>query len=86
MEVAFKADIYETNVGMSVSCEENMKELDMLNSGMYAIQYLSNRCCIINGNLFTLKDLKRSFNLEFCVTAYRYQGDTIDRPYCIYDV
>jgi hypothetical protein len=89
-------EIYNFCEGMPVIATQNIDYADICNSETYTIDKIENDTVYLNHH-FKLKNKKVQFSLTFpkfgqaflpafCVTAHKYQGDTIDEPYNIYEV
>ena len=75
-------------IGMPVICNENMKNFGMYNSQLFSINNVTKDIVIINNISFSINQFtgkKPTFELGFCITVYKYQGDTIREKYNIYD-
>ena len=70
---------------MPVILNKNLKDLRMYNSQIFTIQDINDENVWINDCKFGYKEFKDYFDLAFCITVYKYQGDTIYEPYYIYD-
>lgn len=71
----------------TVVCTDNMKDKNMFNSQQYTIRSVTNDKVVIKENKeeFTMDDFRKNFNLAFCITVYKYEGDEIDTHYNIWD-
>lgn len=87
---------YEFCDEMPIIATQNIEYANIYNSEQYTIDKIENGIIYIN-HYFKLKDKKVQFSLSFekfglaflpafCVTTHKYQGDTIDEPYNIYEV
>ena len=82
-----KTETYRVCAGTPVICTDNLKERGMFNSQRYTIRSANSRYVTIeeNGEKFETDVFRRKFNLAFCITVYKYQGDDIDSHYNILD-
>ena len=71
--------------GMPVVCEVNLKKRNMYNAQVFSVAEIGCNSVLINGQTFTHAEFANYFTLAFCMTVYKYQGGTINEPYCIYN-
>eukprot|EP00760_Papus_ankaliazontas_P003488 PhM_4_TR11616/c3_g1_i8/m.9732 len=76
---------YKVCDNMPVILTENLREKNMFNSEIYTIQKINKDFVFINNEKIDMETFKKCFSLGFCVTVYRFQGDSINEPYNIYD-
>ena len=82
-------EMYPIGVGMPLICSVNDRTRGIIKNEQYSLD----RLCgdgktlqfVVNKQSFTIMEFQNSFNLAFCVTAHRMQGDDIDEPYAIWD-
>ena len=71
--------------GMPVVCEANLKSRNMYNAQLFKVTAIDSDYVCIKNESFTHSEFANYFNLAFCMTVYKYQGGTIDEPYCIHN-
>ena len=88
-------------VGMPLICNINNKEFNIWNSQIYIIKGFNNQNILLENednnekrelslqyitNVLDQEKKMNNFDYAFCVTVYRYQGETITSDYNIYDI
>lgn len=76
---------YKVCKGMPLILTENLKEYKFYNSEIKILKDINNEFATIEEQKIPIHIFKKSFSLGYCVTVYRYQGDSINEPYNIYD-
>jgi Uri superfamily endonuclease len=77
---------YTLIVDMPVMCIENMKKFNMFNGTITKIEDINDDTITTNGLIFTINDFVKKFEPLFAQTIYKYQGSTINEPYCIHEL
>ena len=81
-----KSEIYKVYSGMPIIATRNMKEHGIFNMMEFEIDKIEDDHYYINNIKFEKDEFRCNFLPNFCNTIYRYQGCSIDVPYCIHDI
>ena len=70
---------------MPVVYEDNLKNRNMYNAQVFRITEIDSNFVLVNGQTFIHSVLAKYFNLAFGMTVHKYQGGTINEPFCIHN-
>ena len=80
---------YTLMEGMPLISRLNRKSLDIVNNETFIVQNIKTDCIIIKNEMKSvsvpIQDINRTFNIGFCITVHKSQGDTFDKAYAIYE-
>ena len=78
---------YKVCDGTPVIWIDNMKDRKMFNRQQSTVKRINKNGFTIkeNNEKFSIDDFRKTFNLAFCITLYKYQGAEIDQHYIIFD-
>ena len=77
--------------GMPVISRKNNKELNIYNNETYTIKEIRNLEKVVivvdddKEQSIPIQDFTRNFNVAYCITTHRSQGETFDEPYTIHE-
>jgi hypothetical protein len=80
---------YTLMEGMPVISRLNKKSLDIVNNETFEVLKIGKDSITVKNEMKTvivpIKDISRTFNIGFCITTHKSQGETFDKPYTIYE-
>ena len=75
--------------GMPIIARINQKSIDIVNNEMFVIDKLLKDTIVIKNEMkevtIPIDRFNRLFNLGFCITIHKSQGETFNTPYTIYE-
>ena len=78
---------YTLMEGMPVISRLNKKNLDIVNNETFEVLKIGKDSITVKNEMKTvivpIKDISRTFNIGFCITTHKSQGETFDKPYTI---
>lgn len=77
---------YKVYKNMRIMCTVNFKNRPIINGEIFFIKYIDDDKVIIDDNEFTISEFRKSFIPAYAITTYKYQGDSIDTDYNIWEV
>jgi ATP-dependent exoDNAse (exonuclease V) alpha subunit len=75
--------------GMPVIARINQKSLGIVNNEMYKVKRIKADTVVFANEMkdveVKISSINRTFNLAFCLTVHKSQGQTFNEPYTIYE-
>ena len=67
-------EVYKVCADAPVICIDSMKDRGMFNSQQFTVKSINKSSVTIkeNDQKFSIDDFRKKFNLEFCITIYKY--------------
>jgi ATP-dependent exoDNAse (exonuclease V) alpha subunit len=80
---------YKLMVGMPLIARINKKSINIVNNEVFEVSKINNNSIIVKNEMKEIEinicDINRTFNIAYCTTIHKSQGQTFDQQYTIYE-
>ena len=80
---------YKLCEGTPLIARINLKTLSIFNNEIYRVEKINQNSIIVKNEMneveIDIKNISRTFNIAYCITTHKSQGQTFNEPYTIYE-
>ncbi len=80
---------YKLYKGIPLISRLNMKKYNVFNNEFYNVKEWNNEYVVVKNEMnevkLSINDIPRMFNVGYCITTHKSQGETFNEPYTIYE-